>query len=368
MRLGIDASYVLTQRKSGVETCTLNLVRALLAQPERPELFLYAAGRERPADAEPLFAAADRVRVSPIPRLWLRVRMPLAMAWDRVTVAHFPGTLLPSWLPCPVVTTFYDLAALHFPELYDPAELQHYEVLIPAAARRSAAAIAISESTKRDLVERMGVAETKVHVTPLGVAPHFAPLPEARRIVRERHGLAAPYVLACVGSGHPRKNLRAVVEAFSRLPSSEATLAIVGAAERDPAAQQAIEASPARERIVRLGHVPEEALPAIYGAAEVFCFPSLYEGFGLPVLEAMACGTPVVCANTSSLPEVGGEAAVYIDPTDPEALTAALAELLGDEARRRDLGGRGVVWARRFTWDRTARLTLKAYQAAEGSA
>jgi glycosyltransferase involved in cell wall biosynthesis len=367
-RVGIDATYLLAARKSGVETYTLNLVRALLALRDRPELFLYAASRERPPDAEPLFAAADGARVSPIPRLWLRARMPLAMAWDRVTVAHFPGTLLPAWLPCPVVTTFYDLAALHYPEMYDPAELRHYEALIPSAARRSAAIIAISESTKRDLVARMGVPVAKVHVTPLGVAPHFAPVPGAKALVRERYGLRPPYVLACVGSGHPRKNLRGVVEAFSRLASSEVVLAIVGTAERDPGAQKAIEASPAREHILRLGHVPEEALPAIYGASEVFCFPSFYEGFGLPVLEAMACGTPVVCANTSSLPEVGGDVAVYIDPSEPEALTAALADLLGDEARRRELGARGVAWAKQFTWERTASLTLRAYRAAEGSA
>ncbi|MBM3476689.1 MAG: hypothetical protein FJX75_25740, partial [Armatimonadetes bacterium] len=107
LRVGIDATYLLHSQKSGVETCTLNLTRALLALPDRPELFLYAAGPERPADAEPLLAAADRARVSPIPRLWLRLRMPAAMAWDGVTVAHFPGTLLPAWLPCPAVTTFY---------------------------------------------------------------------------------------------------------------------------------------------------------------------------------------------------------------------------------------------------------------------
>jgi glycosyltransferase involved in cell wall biosynthesis len=367
MRVGLDATYLLQPHKSGVETYTLNLVRALLGLPERPEVFLYAAGPERPADAEPLLAAADRARLSSVPRLWLRLRMPLLMAWDRVTVAHFPGTLLPLGLPCPAVTTFYDLAALHYPELYDPSELGHYEALIPSAARRSAAIIAISECTKRDLVERMGVPETKVHVTPLGVDARFRPVPDADEVVRDRYCLDPPYVLACVGSGHPRKNLRGVVEAFSRLASPDTALAIVGTAERDPAAQLAVEASPARDRIVRLGHVPEADLPAIYSAAAVFCFPSLYEGFGLPVLEAMACGTPVIGAGTSSLPEVGGDVAVYIDPTDPEALAAALGELLGDEARRRDLGARGVAWARRFTWERTATLTLRAYQAAEAT-
>jgi len=366
-RVGIDGTYLLYRQRSGVETYTLNLVRALLALSDRPEMYLYAAGRERPADAQPLFAAADRARVSPSPRLWLRLRMPLAMWRERVEVAHFPGTLLPAWLPCPAVTTFYDLAALHYPELYDPVELAHYDRLIPSAARRSAAVIAISECTKEDLIERMGVPEGKVHVTPLGVAAQFVPVPGAKETVQERYGLRAPYVLACVGSGHPRKNLKGVVQAFTELRRADLDLAIVGAAERDAGALAAIDGSPMREHIVRLGHVPEEALPAIYTAAEVFCFPSLYEGFGLPVLEAMACGTPVVCSDTSSLPEVGGEAAVYVNPAEPEALTAALSELLGDEARRRDLGARGVARAREFTWERTADLTLNAYRAAEGS-
>jgi glycosyltransferase involved in cell wall biosynthesis len=365
MRIGIDATYLLQPAKSGVETYTLNLIRALLALRDRAEMFLYAAGAgQRPADAEPLFSAADRARVSPTPRLWLRARMPLAMWRDRVQVAHFPGTLLPPWVPCPAVTTFYDLAALHYPQLYDPTELRHYERLIPAAARRSAAVIAISESTKRDLVERMAVPVAKVHVTPLGVDARFAPVRDAAEIVRERHGLRQPYLLACVGSGHPRKNLQGVVEAFSEVSRPDLSLAIVGAAERDRQALAAIEASPARERIVRLGHVPEEALPPIYSAAEVFCFPSLYEGFGLPVLEAMACGTPVVCSNTSSLPEVGGEVAVFIDPREPGALAAAVAELLASDERRTALGARGIEHTRGFRWERTARLTVEAYRSA----
>ena len=367
MRVGIDATYLLTPHKSGVETYTLNLVRALLALPEAPETFLYAAApQDVSEDAAPLLQAAVRTRVSRVPRLWLRARMPLWMGWDRVQVAHFPGTLLPTWLPCPAVVTFYDMASRRYPELYDPAELGLYETLIPAAARRAAVVLAISEATKRDVVEFLGVAPEKVFVTPLGVDARFAPVQGAADIVARRFGPTSPYVLACVGSGHARKNLRGVVEAFSQLEDRGIHLAIVGAAGRDPAALAAIAASPARERIHQLGHVAEEDLPAIYSAAGVFCFPSLYEGFGLPVLEAMACGTPVVCANASSLPEVAGEAAVMVAPEDTGGIAAALAALMGDEAWRRALSDAGLARAREFTWERCARLTLRAYEAAAG--
>ena len=364
MRVGIDASYLLEPQKSGVETYTLNLVRALLAMPERPETFLYAAARADAPDAAPLFDKADGARVSRFPRLWLRLRMPLAMARDRVKVAHFPGTILPRWLPCPAVTTFYDLAAVHYPELYDPAELDHYRELVPSAARRSGVILAISDSTKRDLVEHFGVAPEKVVVTPLGVDPKFAPVPDAGQIVAQRFGLRQPYILACVGSGHPRKNLKAVVQAFSRLPQSDRILAIVGSAERDQEAQQAIRRSPVGARIVCLGHVPEADLPAIYSGASLFCFPSLYEGFGLPVLEAMACGTPVVCSNTSSLPEVAGDAALMVDPNAPEELVEALRSLLDNTDKRHALAATGHRRAKQFTWTRTAELTVEAYRAA----
>jgi glycosyltransferase involved in cell wall biosynthesis len=367
MRLGIDATYLLEPRKSGVETYTLNLIRSLLSLPERPEVFLYAArGGAHPEDALPLIQAADRARVSRIPRLWLRLRMPVLMKWDGVEVAHFPGTILPAWLPCPAVVTFYDLAALRYPDLYDPAELGHYENLIPSAARRSAAVLAISECTKRDLVEHFGIPPAKVFATPLGVDSQFRPVPDAAVQVEQRFGLRRPYILACVGSGHPRKNLKAVIDAFSRLSRADLALAIVGAADRDQQALGAARASPASDRIVRLGHVAEEHLPLIYSAATVFCFPSLYEGFGLPVLEAMACGTAVVCANTSSLPETAGDAALLVDPKAPDDLDEALGSLLEDVDRRKSLVARGLEHAKQFTWARTAELTLGAYEAAAG--
>lgn len=361
MRVGIDATYLLTVHRSGVETYVLNLLRALLPLPDRPQVFLYAAGKSLPDDAAALLKMADRVRLSRIRRLWLRARMPLWMGWDRVCVAHLPGTILPPWLPCPAVTTFYDLGALHYPHLYEPRELALYEQVIPASAHRSAAIIAISQTTKADLVNHMGVPPQKILVTPLGVDGRFAPVPEALSLVTRRWNLRQPYILACVGSGHPRKNLRGVVQAFDELGRADLQLAIVGTVSRDPGACAAIARSPWRDRIALLGHVPEDELPAIYSAATVFCFASLYEGFGLPVLEAMACGTPVVCSNIASLAEVAKDAAVLVDPHAPGALTEALGAVLEDESRRGKMAAAGLARAAQFTWERTARGTLDAY-------
>lgn len=369
MRIGIDATYLLTAQRSGVETYALNLVASLLELTGGDPLYLYAAGFDRPADAASVLSRAQRCRLAANPRLWLRVRMPLLMALDRVDVAHFPGTLLPAWLPCPAVTTFYDLAVLRYPELYAHRELGYYQDLVPAAARRSRAVLAISECTARDLVAAFNVDPAKVFVTPLGVDPHFRPVADAESQVARRHSPQAPYILATVGSGHPRKNLVSVVEAFTAVAEPGLSLVIVGAAQRDQAAVRAVEASPLRDRIHLLGHVPQEDLPMIYSAASVFCFPSLYEGFGLPVLEAMACGTPVICSNTSSLPEVAGDAAVLIDPADPEQLPRAIAEVLADGELSARLSAAGRRRAAGFTWERCAGLTLEAYRyAAEAGA
>ncbi len=365
MRVGIDATYLLVPQKTGVETYTLNLLRALLNLADRPEVYLYAAGREPPdTGASAILAAAERTRLSRLPRLWLRLRMPLALALDRVHLAHFPGTILPPFLPCPAVTTFYDLAAFRLPELYDEAELKLYRQAIPAAARRAGAVIAISESTKRDLVELLHLPEEKITVTPLGVAPGFRPVADAVEQAAEAFGLRAPYLLANVGSAHPRKNLSAVVTAFNTVAEPELELAIVGAVERDTAALREIERSPRRRHINLLGYVPAEQLPLLYSAATIFCFPSLYEGFGLPVLEAMSCGAPVICSNSSSLPEVAGGAAMLIDPHEADDLAAAVSALLGDAERRRELSQAALARAAHFSWQRTAKLTLEAYRRA----
>lgn len=364
MRVGIDAGYLLERRRTGVETYVLNLMRALLALGDRPEIVLYAAGADPPdAAAEPLFAAADRFVISRRTRLWLRLRLPLRLALERVSVAHFPGSLLPAFLPCPAVTTFYDLAAFRFPALYDPRELALYETVVPRSAQRSTRILAISEQTRGDLIELFGVPAERIDVTPLGVDPIFRPIPDAAAEVA-RHGLRAPYVLCVVGSGHPRKNLCGAVEAFSRLDRGDLELAVVGEVSRDPAAVTAIEASPARERIRVLGHVDEAALPALYSAATVFCFPSLYEGFGLPVIEAMACGAPVVCSDLPVLRELAAGAAVLVRPGDADELTTALREVVEDAARRTQLAAAGPARAAQYTWERTARLTLDTYRAA----
>jgi len=366
VRIGIDAGYLLPPHKSGVEMYTLNLVRALLRLEERPRLYLYGAGPRPGPDTEGLWTAAARTRLSSRTRLWLRLRMPALMALDRVAVAHFPGGILPRVLPAPAVVTFYDLAALRYPGLYDPRELSYYDSLVPQAAHRASAVIAISERTKADAVTAFGLDQDKVIVTPLGVDPGFRPVPDAARSVRDKYGVGPGYILGSVGSGHPRKNLKAVVAAFELMPEAGVQLVIVGSVQRDQEARALIEASPRRERIHVLGYIPETDLPAIYSAAGALCFPSLFEGFGLPVLEAMACGTPVVCSDAGALGEVAGDAAMVVEAENRPRIADALECVLTDERVRSDLTQRGLARAGQYTWDRTARLTLGAYEKACG--
>ncbi|MBV2182779.1 MAG: glycosyltransferase family 4 protein, partial [Castellaniella sp.] len=272
--------------------------------------------------------------------------------------------LLPTTVPAPSVITFYDFAALAYPELYDPRERSYYDTIIPRSAQRASAVIAISERTKADAVRAFGLDEDKVVVTPLGVDPQFRPVPDAAQLVRDRYGVGPGYILGCVGSGHPRKNLKAVVSAFELMPGAGVDLVIVGSVQRDQEACALIEASPRRERIHALGYVPETDLPAIYSAAGALCFPSLFEGFGLPVLEAMACGVPVVCSNASTLPEVAGSAAALHEPKDVDQLLALLQTGLEDEHWRTQAQAAGLEQAARFSWARCTERTLQAYEAA----
>src|SRR5262249_42286431 len=232
--------------------------------------------------------------------------------------------------------------------------------------------IADSDATRRDLLRYYRVAPQKVRAVPLGVEPAFRPveLEAARALAAERYGLTSPFLLF-VGTLEPRKNLRALLEAYRRLLSSHTgegdapTLAVAGARGwwyRDLyrlARELGLDG-----RVRFLGRVPDADLPPLYSAAAAFVYPSLYEGFGLPPLEALACGTPVVCSDRSSLPEVVGDAGLLVDPTQPAALAGALARILDDPALRQELRGRGLERAARYTWARTAAETVQVYEQA----
>ncbi len=280
-------------------------------------------------------------------------------------VVHGPVNVLPLALARPGVVTVHDVAFLHFPEHYPAAKRWYLQFMTALSVRRAARVIAVSEATRRDLVLAYGLAPEKVTVVPNGIDPTWGRVPsEELARWRAERGLPERFLLY-VGTIQPRKNLVTLLEALARLPSEiDWPLYVVGARGwKDSPVYRALERLGIARRVVFVGYASPEELRYWYSAATLFVYPSLYEGFGLPVLEAMACGTPVITSDRSALPEVAGEAALSVDPTDATALAAAIACLARDERRRAALAQAGQVRAGAFRWERTAAETVAVYEA-----
>lgn len=283
----------------------------------------------------------------------------------KAALYHSPYYLMPYRPGVPTVLTAYDVIPLVYPHYYTAAQRLIFRSAHTLALKVAKMTLAISEATKADLVRRLGAQPDRIRVTPLAADPRFAPQSTAAiQAVRDKYRLPDRYVLY-VGSNKPHKNLARLVSAFTisatRNPKPEVSLVIAGSWDnRYPEARQ-LAAQNARIRF--LGPIDDADLPALYGGALAFAFVSEYEGFGLPPLEAMACGVPVIAGNTSSLPEVIGDAGLLVDPHDVSAIAAALTRLIDDERLRADLSQRGLARAVQFSWEHTAKLTLAAYRA-----
>jgi glycosyltransferase involved in cell wall biosynthesis len=330
---------------------------------------------QRPA-LWPLAKFVDRVLFWP----WAKaaeavMRRRLTPLLDGVDVFHSSDVLLWKQPGALNVVTLYDLTVLLFPE-HHTANTR--ELLLPKyrfAQEEADVVIAISEATKRDIVNQLGIPAERVRVVYGGVSPVFRPIEDHESVARALAplGLAAGGYILYVGTVEPRKNLLRLVEAYAQVrrmaPPPVPKLVLAGAAGwqfREVFAR--IEELGLEEAVVYVKRVPTEVLPALYNGAVLFVYPSLYEGFGLPPLEAMACGVPVVTSNVSSLPEVVGDAGVLVDPTDTQALAEAVISLLGDAGRRGDLAARGPARAGLFSWERAAREMLEIYQIRRRSA
>lgn len=289
---------------------------------------------------------------------------------------HSPYYLMPYRPGVRTVLTVYDVIPLRHPEHSSTRARLLFRLTTALALRSAAQVIAISEAARQDFVADFHVPANRIRAIPLAADPAFRPQPpQVVEDVRRRYDLPDRFVLY-LGSNKPHKNLVRLVQAWldvgRRLQVAGCRLVIAGAwnpryPEARMLAEQANNLRPSTfnlQTIVWLGRVPEADLPALYAAAAAFVFPSLYEGFGLPVLEAMACGTPVICSAVSSLPETAGDAALLVDPTDVNALAAALARVLIEPGLAADLRARGFAQAARFNWERTAAETLSIYRQA----
>ena len=369
MLIGIDASRAAAARRTGTETYSLHLIRALLGLGSGQRFRLYTngpppAGLFGPAEQ----AAGVEVRSIPFPRLWTHLRLSAEMLARPPEVLFVPAHVIPAVHPRRSVVTVHDLGYLHYPEAHLPAARRYLDWSTRWSASRAAAVLADSAATKADLVRAYGIAAEKVHVVHLGRdeglarAADPAALAAAAAAARARYGVGPRYLLY-VGTLQPRKNLGRVIAAFATLagrPAADGVQLVLAGKQgwlyQDLAAQ--VDRLGVAGRVLFPGYIAADDLPALLRGALAFVFPSLYDGFGIPVLEAGACGVPVITSNTSSLPEVAGDAALLVDPHDVDAIAAAMERLLADDALRAELIRRGHENVKRFSWEKCARETL----------
>jgi glycosyltransferase involved in cell wall biosynthesis len=367
MIIGIDASRTTAARRTGTENYSLHLVRELLTLGEARCFRLYFNQAPRPG----LLPEGADWRVVRFPRLWTHFRL----SWEMVTrppdLLFVPSHVLPLVHPQRSVVTVHDLGYHYYPEAHTAFQNVYLRWSTRYNARAATRIVADSKATQRDLMHYYGIPEDRIRVVYPGrdesLVPVVEPVTLAR--VRARYGLSDSYLLY-VGTLHPRKNLVRLVQAFAVLLRSSlsmpeplpSNLQLVLAGQKgwlyDKVFAQVRELG-LTERVVLTGYVPDADLPVLLSGALAFVFPSLHEGFGLPVLEAMACATPVICSNVSSLPEVAGDAALLVDPLDTGLLAQAISQIVIDEGLRRMLVERGFRQIRRFSWRRCAREILQ---------
>jgi len=373
MRIAIDYTAAVHQ-SAGIGRFVRSLVHALAEiDAENQYLLIYAAppkGVLPPLPEAPNFQAR-RIPLSDraLALLWHRFSLPLPvdLITGPVDLFHSPDFVLPPVRRPAKVLTVHDLAFLLRPECADEGLRAYLEKTVPRSVSRADLIVADSRNTQDDLICLLGVPPHKVEVVPGGVDPSFTPVRDTDVLerMRERVSGGAPYILS-VGVIEPRKNLNRLIEAFEILKARHGSPhRLVLAGKRGWLSEgiyRRAASSPFRSDIVFSGFVPESDLPALYSAADILAYPSLYEGFGLPPLEAMACGTPVVVSNSSSLPEVVGEAALMVEPEDTEGLADAMSTLLFDQDIRRRMVEAGLQQASGFTWRAAAERMLAIYR------
>lgn len=369
MRIGIDITP-LAGNRSGVGHFLHYQLTHLLRLAMDDRFFAFSSGLHR-VDAAYLDGLAVHRHVPAPTRalyaLWTRLQRP---AVDRllgdVDVYHATNYFLPPTATARRVLTIYDLTFLRRPDLCSPKIVGPFRRKVPRMAKAADAILTCSQASKRDIVELLEVPENRVRVAYGAVDEQLAPVPrdDAQRMLAQQFGITTPFALF-VGTIEPRKNVSGLLRAFARVAADAPhTLVLVGGMGWLPEPiEKTIHDLRLESRVKWLGYVPRHAdLALFYSAADAFVFPSFYEGFGLPVLEALACGCPVITSNVSSLPEVAGDAAVYVDPNDDAGIAAKLLDVLTNEPLRQSLSARARTQAARFSWDACARETLACYR------
>ncbi len=375
MRIGLDG-IPLTALRTGVGHYTLELACALArVAPESSFEVVYPSNLP-PATTEldasiPLPANLEikRILVGPLGRHWWSTGLPRYVRSNRIDLFHGTNYDVPPWRQCATVLTIHDLSLLIHPETHEKRRVSRSRLRLPLMARAANAVIVPTESVRGEVCEHLGLSGEKVFAVPEAARECFAPMELAATVdVRRRLGIGDDFLLT-VGTIEPRKNLQTLVSAFEEIAGghSQTTLQLVIAGSRGWLSEplfDALKKSPIRNRIVLTEYLNDEALRALYSSCRAFVYPSIYEGFGLPPLEAMACGAPVVTSRIPALEETTGGAAILVEPRNVQELAGAIARLLDSNDLRSTLFALGRSRAAEFTWERTARLTLDVYETA----
>ena len=375
-RIGIDVTSALTQG-GGIGRYTRELLHAVVAKNDHDlrqfQLFSAKISNTLPV-ADPL-PTHPKVSYTPAPlderwlyRLWYRLRLPIPVQWmiGQVDLFHSPDFVLPPVAKgIPTVLTVHDLSFAHYPEVYTPALVSYLNKVVPWSVTRASHILADSKATKEDLVQLWNVRPEKVTVLYSGVNSRFQPVTDPPKLqqMRTRYKLGErPYILS-VGTIQPRKNYQMLIRAFAKVAAVLPHNLVIAGGKGwlyddilDEVNRQGVDG-----RVLFTGFVDDDDLPTLYSAASLYVFPSLYEGFGLPLLEAMACGVPVINANTSCLPEVAGQATVQIDPQDEAGWAVAMQAVLQEETSRAEMIEKGFVQVKKFEWERAAEELLAVY-------
>ncbi len=369
MRVGIDAHFIGNQQ-TGNETYTVNLVRSLAAVDTGPNEYTLYFTNSKAAASPPVDDPRYRSRLlrPGHPLFRVPIVLPRELFRRPVDVLHTHYTLPPG-VPksTRTVVTVHDISWEFHPELYNTRRLLRLKTTVPWSARKADRILAVSHAVKDALVQLYGIDANKIVVTHLAASQKFHPQDEApcRQRIRERYGVDGRFILF-VGNMTPRKNLIRVLRAFAWLRRErriEERLVVAGPGIRNSNLfQSALDRLQLRDGIVCTGHLYEDDLPDLYNAAEVFLFPSVYEAFGLPTLEAMACGTPVIASKRPAFPEIAGDAALLVDPQNWESIAAGIEQVLSNASLSHGLRAAGLKRAAEFDWKTTAAETLAVYK------
>ncbi len=367
-RIGINAHLLAAEagyRRAGIHQYIYQVLQHLPSQDEYVVFTQYAGELGSTGMKQVHSRWPTQQRLARI--LWEQLAWPVLAQQYQVDLLHSMAFVLPAWLPAPAVVTVYDLSFMHSPESFPPLQRWYLQQQTAQACRRARRVITISQSGRQDVHRFFGVPLPQIDVVTPGVDAVYRPLPREDVAAFRREQKLPPRFVLHVGTLQPRKNIPLLLEAFSRVPLSDVHLVLVGGKGwlYDEIFAR-VAALGLQERVRFTGYVPDEALPLWYNAADLLAFPSLYEGFGLPVVEAMACGTPVVAANTSSVPEAAGTAGLLFDPQDAVELAERITAVLQDPVLAATMRDKGLAQAQQFSWEKAGVETAVSYRRALG--